>query len=147
MNNKRCANCGCVYNTDIYGDLCPLCHSKRIESASPEQEIGHSAYHEEIPCVYGPPPIQNKEKGRDYPESHSTIYGPPPINYEPYQKTHSVIYGPSPVKKFSYSVIIFIIGAFLGGIIMWLLGDCSIISHSTVYGPPPIDTIQSGSPK
>ena len=55
MNNKRCANCGCVYNTDIYGDLCPLCHSKRIESASPEQEIGHSAYHEEIPCVYGPP--------------------------------------------------------------------------------------------
>lgn len=85
MNNKRCANCGCVYNTDIYGDLCPLCHSKRIESASPEQEIGHSAYHEEIPCVYGPPPIQNKEKGRDYPESHSTIYGPPPINYEPYQ--------------------------------------------------------------
>lgn len=144
MNNKRCTNCGCVYNADIYGDLCPLCHSKIFDSASPQQRI---EFHEEIPCVYGPPPIQNEEKRLNYSESHCTIYGPPPINYEPYQKPHPVIYGPSPVKEFSYSAIIFIIGAFLGGIIMWLLGDCSNINHSTVYGPPPVDTIQSVSPK
>ena len=125
MNNKRCTNCGCIYNADLYGDLCPLCHSKMVDPTNPQQEIEFTEFHEEIPCVYGPPPIQNNEKRWNYP----------------------VIYGPSPVKKFSYSLILFIIGAILGGIIVWLLGDCSNSNQSTVYGPPPIDTIKSVSPK
>lgn len=147
MNNKRCTNCGCIYNADLYGDLCPLCHSKMVDPTNPQQEIEFTEFHEEIPCVYGPPPIQNNEKRWNYSKTHSTIYGPPPINYEPYQKPHPVIYGPSPVKKFSYSLILFIIGAILGGIIVWLLGDCSNSNQSTVYDPPPIDTIKSVSPK
>lgn len=40
-----------------------------------------------------------------------------------------------------------IIGALIGGIITWLLGDCSnIINQPTVYGPPPIDSTQTVSP-
>ena len=39
-----------------------------------------------------------------------------------------------------------IIGALIGGIITWLLGDCSnIINQPTVYGPPPIDSTQTVS--
>lgn len=74
-----------------------------------------------------------------------TIYGPPPI--DSYQKTQSTIYGPPPPKKGSCFMVSLIIGALIGGIITWLLGDCSnIINQPTVYGPPPVDTTQTASP-
>lgn len=95
-----------------------------------------------------------KRKYTDLKRSQQTIYGPPPIDCRPF------LYGPLPIdcracqktqpspsgKKFSCSVIVLVVGALLGGIIAWLLGDCSNFNQSTVYGPPPVDTTQTVVP-
>ena len=122
MKNKRCKKCGYIYDAEIYGDLCPFCRSEIVKSTSREKGNIHSEVHKRMPCVYGPPPIKNDESERISSAYHSTIYGPPPIDCEPYQEPHPVIYGPSPVNTCSCSLIIFIIGVLLSGIIVWLLG-------------------------
>lgn len=74
-----------------------------------------------------------------------TVYGPPPV--DSYQKPQPTIYGPPPQKNRSCFMVSLIIGALIGGIITWLLGDCSnFINQPTVYGPPPIDSTQTVSP-
>lgn len=79
-------------------------------------------------------------------ETISTVYGPPPIEMDSFQNSQPTIYGPPPRKKFSCFMVSLIIGAFVGGIITWLLGDCSnSINQPTVYGPPPVDTTQTVS--
>jgi hypothetical protein len=87
--------------------------------------------------LYGPPPISNpyRNKRRQYlSDPYITLYGPRPIGYVAAQK---------PWKKYFRSVIIFVIGVLVGGIIAWLLSDCSKNSKSTLYGPPPIDSTQT----
>lgn len=79
-----------------------------------------------------------------YLQSQSDIYGPPII--KAYQAPISTVYGPPTGRKISCSIVIIVIGVLLTGIITWLFGDCSNINHPTVYGPPPIDTIQIVSP-
>ena len=60
------------------------------------------------------------------------------------QSTTPTLYGPPPRLKHSCSVKV-IVGALLGGIVAWLIGDCSNFSQSSLYGPPPIDTNQTVS--
>lgn len=88
----------------------------------------------------------DKEKCPDCHENRSVIYGPPPIEMDSFQKPQSTIYGPPPRKKFSYKLVLLIIGAILGSVIAWLFIDCSGYNQPTLYGPPPIDSTQAVSP-
>lgn len=88
-----------------------------------------------------------KEKLSDFQKRRPTLYGPPLVEMNPYQKPQSTIYGPPPRKTLSCFMVSLIIGALIGGIITWLLGDGSNrINQPTVYGPPPVDTTQTLSP-
>lgn len=142
MKNNQCKKCGCIYDAEIYGEVCPLCNSEVTNPKILQKENLNFKRQEKTHSVYGAPLIRNEEERRWISEPRGTIYGPPPIDYEPFQEPHPAIYGPSPVNKGSCFVILLIITVFLCGIIVWLLGGCSDISQSTVYGPRPIDTIK-----
>ena len=88
-----------------------------------------------------------KENSSDFQRRKPTFYDTSPVEMNPYQKPHPTIYGPPPRKNCSCFMVLLIIGALIGGIITWLLGDCSnSINQPTVYGPPPVDSTQTLSP-
>lgn len=98
IGTRKCERCGRQYDMSIYGKVCPFCTTR---------SNGSSARRREMPCVYGPPPIEKPYE----------LYGPPPIQ-EP------TLYGPPPVRKKGFScLVIFLLVAILGGIIVWLFVD------------------------
>ena len=86
-----------------------------------------------------------KEDSTDFQDRIPMMYGPPSIDYEQYNRPMPTVYGPPSGKRLSCLIKV-IIGVFLGGIIAWLIGDCSCVNHPVVYGPPPVDSIQPPSP-
>ena len=124
LATRNCERCGRQYDMSVYGKVCPFCTT---------YTNGSSARQREIPCVYGPPPLAN---------SYEVLYGPPPIQ-DPIRMP--TLYGPPPPHKRGCTCLIIslVVGAILGGIIVWLFVDCSHIKQPTVYGPPPVDTIAS----
>lgn len=90
MRETKCKNCGQQYDADIYGEACPFCDIKAVDSFESTREI---------PCVYGPPPI----------------------NYEPYQEPTPTVYGPPPIIKKTNIILLLIIGFIIGSILCFLL--------------------------
>ena len=98
--------------------------------------------------IYGdmcPSCCAEKEDSTDFQDRIPKMYGPPSIDYEQYNRPMPTVYGPPSGKRLSCLIKV-IIGVFLGGIIAWLIGDCSCVNHPVVYGPPPVDSIQPPSP-
>ena len=133
MDNRKCYRCGFTYDFQTYSHRCPHCGWREMDSSSRrrEDDLDESQWGK----LYGPPPINNhyENDGQHYlSDPHITLYGPRPID--------SLL---SPQKWYKRPIIVFVIGVLLGGIIVWLFGYYSDNSQPTVYGPIPVDSMQT----
>lgn len=116
MNNRKCEKCGCIYDEEIYGEMCPLCRAEKENL---------SDFQKRVPTIYGPPPVEMNP----YQKLQPTKYGLPS------RKNCSCL--------MVLLIIGVLIGGFITWL---LGDSSNSFNQPTVYGPPPIDTTQTLSP-
>ena len=131
MSLRQCRRCNLKYDVDIYGNNCPYCSSANVKNER-----------QNIPCVYGPPPIRERilikaeVNNSSSAELRELEYKSHANSFKPYEFINNIAKDRSKsYRKWSWKYLLFFVCSVL--IVLACMACCDAI-RSVVYGPPPI---------